>query len=154
MISERFLSVMRKKILILTNKSNVHFGREINRRMNSFEVTIMRQIENDMSKYDKAQGEILRHLKDELQRLFGFPEELLEIWKNSHVKSTLRDRQTGVKFETDYQHKSGDASTFFGNTFFYHVTILTILVCYWLLETILLFSSNLVLPLIMTLLPG
>lgn len=138
----------------MTNKSNVDFEREMNRRMNSFEVTIMRQIENDMSKYDKAQGEILRHLEDELLRLFGFSEELLEIWKNLHVKSTLRDRQTGLKFETDYQHKCGDASTFFDNTFFYHVTILTILVCYWLLETILLFSSNLVLPLIMTLLPG
>jgi hypothetical protein len=96
------------------------------------------KISKCMSKYDKAQGEALRYLEDELLRLFGFPEELLEIWRNSHVKSILRDRQTGVKFETDC--KSGDVSTFFGNTL---VLISVLLSCYdiddisWLLVMIL-----------------
>lgn len=100
LISERLLSVISKEILILTNMSNMDFEREINKRMNSFNVTMMRQIENDMSKYDKAQGEVLRYLEDELLTLLGFPAELLKIWSNSHVRSVLRDRQTGVKFET------------------------------------------------------
>lgn len=116
LISERLLSAIDNKILVLTNMSNVEFQREINKRTNSFQVTMIRQVENDMSKYDKAQGEVLRYLESELLFLLGFPEDLFEIWKNSHVKSVLRDRQTAEKFETNYQRKSGDASTFFGNT--------------------------------------
>lgn len=44
-----------------------------------------------MSKYDKAQGEVLRYLESELLFLLGFPEDLFEIWKNSHVKSVRNE---------------------------------------------------------------
>lgn len=92
--------------------SNIEFEREINKRLNSLIYDKIGQIENDMSKYDKAQHEVLRIMEDELLRLLGMPEDLLEIWTNSHVKSIVKDKRCSMMFETDYQRKSGDASTF------------------------------------------
>lgn len=79
-LAERLYAILKRKILVLTNMSNVDFEKELNRRLNSFLIGNITQVENDMSKYDKAQGEVLRHMEDELLRLLGMPEKLLEIW--------------------------------------------------------------------------
>lgn len=55
------------------------------------------------------------------------PEDLLDIWTSSHVRSRVKDRRNGMYFETEYQRKSGDASTFFGNTL---VLMAVLLACY------------------------
>lgn len=46
----------------------------------------------------------------------GVPEDILEIWYNCHKESMLRYKNNGVRLRTEFQRKSGDASTFFGNT--------------------------------------
>lgn len=124
-LAEQLYAVLDDQLLILTNMSNQEFERELNKRLNSFGKIC--QIENDMSKYDKAQHEVLRYLEDELLRLLGMSEDLLEIWSVSHKNSRVGDKQTGIKFETEYQRKSGDASIFFGNTL---VLIAVLLSCY------------------------
>lgn len=113
---ERLLAVMSKKILILTGMSNPEFEREFNRRLSPFEISVMVAVENDMSKYDKAQDEALRVFEDLLWEYLGLDPYLAQIWTDSHVDSTLTDKQGGVSFKTRYQRKSGDATTFCGNT--------------------------------------
>ena len=51
-------------------------------------------------------------------RLFGIHPELIRIWERAHVHTSLHDRNCGVKHYGDFQRKSGDAATFFGNTLF------------------------------------
>lgn len=126
-LMERLLTVITRKIMIFTGVSNSDFEIEINRRLNSFIMDRLAQVENDMSKYDKAQGEVLRLCEDMILKKLGMPDDLLEIWSNSHVRSRLRDSKTGVSFDTDYQRKSGDASTFFGNTL---VLLIVLVACY------------------------
>lgn len=51
-------------------------------------------------------------------RMMGVDEELIELWRNAHELTTLLDRSNGVKCKVIYQRKSGDASTYLGNTIF------------------------------------
>lgn len=47
--------------------SNVDFERELNKRMNVFLIDKLVQVENDMSKYDKAQHKVLREMEDVIE---------------------------------------------------------------------------------------
>nr|UDL14011.1 MAG: RNA dependent RNA polymerase [Xiangshan martelli-like virus 3] len=115
-LTERMLSVLKDKIMVLTNMSNADFEIELNKRFSCRRLGEIVQVENDMSKYDKAQGHVLRAFEDMLLNALGMPDYLLEVWSNSHVRSHLKDRVNGIGFNTDFQRKSGDASTFIGNT--------------------------------------
>lgn len=107
--------------------SNIDFERELNKRLNVFLLRNLVQVENDMSKYDKAQHKVLREMENLLLRKLGMPENLLEIWSASHERSRIKDKRNGMYFETEYQRKSGDASTSFGNTL---VLMVVLLACY------------------------
>lgn len=109
------------------NMSNEDFEREINKRFYSGLMSKIVQIENDMSKYDKAQHKLIRLLENKLLRKLGMPEYLVEIWHSSYFRAWLKDKRNGMAFETEYQRKSGDASTFFGNTV---VLLCILLACY------------------------
>nr|QWC36485.1 ORF1 [Bemisia tabaci nege-like virus 3] len=75
-------------------------------------------LEVDISKYDKSQGDLALEYELKCMRLFGVSEYYIELWKNAHVSTVARSLSTGVKIRINYQRKSGDASTFLGNTLF------------------------------------
>ena len=43
---------------------------------------------------------------------------IIDKWRNSHQETYLIERANSVKLRVNYQRKSGDASTFIGNTLF------------------------------------
>lgn len=46
----------------------------------------------------------------------GLDPYLAEIWNNSHVRSLYTDRSSRFSAIVDFQRRSGDSSTFLGNT--------------------------------------
>ena len=73
-------------------------------------------LELDISKYDKSQNEFHCAVEYEIWRRLGFEDFLAEVWKQGHRKTTLKDYTAGIKTCLWYQRKSGDVTTFIGNT--------------------------------------
>lgn len=73
-------------------------------------------LELDVSKYDKSQNEFHCAVEYELWRRMGLDEFLASVWKQGHRKTTLKDYTAGIKTCLWYQRKSGDVTTFIGNT--------------------------------------
>ena len=73
-------------------------------------------LELDISKYDKSQNEFHCAVEYEIWRRLGFEDFLGEVWKQGHRKTTLKDYTAGIKTCIWYQRKSGDVTTFIGNT--------------------------------------
>lgn len=73
-------------------------------------------LELDISKYDKSQNEFHCAVEYEIWRRLGLDEFLAEVWKHGHRKTTLKDYTAGIKTCLWYQRKSGDVTTFIGNT--------------------------------------
>nr|WPV62267.1 MAG: RNA-dependent RNA polymerase [Wufeng shrew martellivirus 1] len=138
-LSERMFSVLSEKIMVMTGLSNMDFEREVNARVSAYMLGKCSQVENDMSKYDKAQGEALLVFECLLFRALGMSAEDVQVWRNSHANSYVRDRVNGISFQTRFQRKSGDASTFFGNTM---VLLAVLLACYNIDDVSLLLASG------------
>lgn len=113
---ERLLNLLDERILVFTGMSPHEFEKELNARIAGLDLSEVVTVEEDMSKYDKAQGRALRQFEDLLWDALGMDPDLLRIWTDSHVRSHVRDRRNGIGFDTEYQRKSGDATTFAGNT--------------------------------------
>lgn len=73
-------------------------------------------LELDVSKYDKSQNEFHCAVEYEIWRRLGLEDFLAEVWKQGHRKTTLKDYTAGIKTCLWYQRKSGDVTTFIGNT--------------------------------------
>lgn len=73
-------------------------------------------LELDISKYDKSQNEFHCAVEYEIWKRLGLNEFLAEVWKQGHRKTTLKDYIAGIKTCLWYQRKSGDVTTFIGNT--------------------------------------
>lgn len=71
-----------------------------------------------MSKYDKSQGREALLFECKLMRAFGVPEYFITVWKYAHEFTVLKDFSNGVTLQIMYQRKSGDPSTYVGNTTF------------------------------------
>lgn len=76
------------------------------------------KLEIDISKYDKSQRELALEFECKLMKRFGVDDDLVELWFNAHVLSQVYDKTTKLSALVSYQRKSGDASTFIGNTLF------------------------------------
>lgn len=113
---DRLMSVLHPKILLFTGMSPPEYEVEVNARLHASVMQKCQAIENDFSKYDKAQQAALRRLERRLWEHVGLDPELSQIWDDSRRKSNVRDRKNGVEFRTTYQRKSGEATTFSGNT--------------------------------------
>lgn len=85
-----------------------------------------KKLEIDIGKYDKSQHRLLFEVECALYKKLGIPDELILKWREAHEFTTLKDRKNGVKAFVEYQRKSGDASTFFGNTVVLMVVLCTI----------------------------
>lgn len=128
-LRDRLLNVLKEKLFVMTGVSNEDFERKVNAyvKLAALNLNVCDRVELDMSKYDKAQACALFTFEMLLYEWLGMDGDLLEIWRNAHEFSRLRDRKNGVSATTRWQRKSGDASTFFGNT----VVLLAVLcACY------------------------
>jgi hypothetical protein len=76
----------------------------------------MEVLELDISKYDKSQNEFHCAVEYAIWEYLGIDKFLEEVWKQGHRKTTLRDYTAGIKTCLWYQRKSGDVTTFIGNT--------------------------------------
>ena len=76
----------------------------------------MEILELDISKYDKSQNEFHCAVEYKIWEKLGIDEWLAEVWRQGHRKTTLKDYTAGIKTCLWYQRKSGDVTTFIGNT--------------------------------------
>lgn len=113
---ERLLAVLDPRVLIMTGMSPQEFENEFNARLSPELAAVLQTLENDFSKYDKAQAGALRRLEHLVWTKLGLDPEIALIWDRSRRKSNVRDRKNGVSFTTEFQRKSGEATTFSGNT--------------------------------------
>lgn len=113
---ERLLAVLDPRVLVMTGMSPKEFENEFNARLSPEVACVLRTVENDFSKYDKAQAGALRRLEHLVWTKLGLDPEIALIWDRSRRDSDVRDRKNGVSFTTQYQRKSGEATTFSGNT--------------------------------------
>ncbi|UHM27629.1 MAG: RNA-dependent RNA polymerase [Fushun virga-like virus 1] len=125
-MKERFVPLMKDKFMIYTDMSHLEFGKHITEKLGAFIFKMQEFLEIDMSKYDKSQSALVLLFECKLMRLLGVREDLIELWKNAHESTRLIDRINKVFANIEYQRKSGDASTFFGNTLFLMALIATL----------------------------
>lgn len=75
-------------------------------------------LEIDVSKFDKSQLLTVLLFECALFRLFGMPEEYINLWYDAHYYKFVSDPNSGISFNLTPQRNSGDAWTFGGNTMF------------------------------------
>jgi len=80
-------------------------------------------LENDFSKYDKAQLQFAFELEFYIMQQLGVDEDFLVQWHAGHTKCTLRSQLMTFKLVVMYQRKSGDATTAFGNVLLNMVSV-------------------------------
>lgn len=132
-LKRRWLSVMRSKYVYLTDLSLDEFEELLNRRFSSIEYLNSTRIENDISKYDKSMRAWTLLFETRIYKALGLPDHLALIWYQSHVLSRYLDSVSGFSTTVAYQRRSGDASTFFGNTLVNHAVAMAIYADYELL---------------------
>uniref|UniRef100_A0AB38ZKF6 Polyprotein n=1 Tax=Suncus murinus ribovirus 2 TaxID=3139576 RepID=A0AB38ZKF6_9VIRU len=116
-IRERIINCLKKKFAIFSDMSAEEFASLLTSRFPNGEIVYNgRKLEIDMSKYDKSQQSLILHFECLLYAIFGFPQEIISMWHSAHMSVVLQDFLNGVKAYIMYQRRSGDASTFIGNT--------------------------------------
>nr|QHA33750.1 polyprotein [Atrato Virga-like virus 5] len=122
----RLRSVMNKRFFIYADMAPDDFTRVITTYLPPEVLAYYKALEVDIGKYDKSQHRLLFEIECELYRRLGVPPRLIAYWRLAHEKTILKDRRNGVKAHVTYQRKSGDASTFFGNTLLLMVVLATL----------------------------
>ena len=74
-------------------------------------------VELDVSKYDKSQNDFHFAIEMAIWERLGLDDFIAKIWERGHKRTVLQDFQAGIKTVIYYQRKSGDVTTFIGNTF-------------------------------------
>nr|AQM55436.1 hypothetical protein 1 [San Bernardo virus]AQM55439.1 hypothetical protein 1 [San Bernardo virus] len=118
-IKKRVTSSLLPHVKIFCDMSAEEFEEILNRDIPIEKLhKILEKLEIDISKYDKSQRELALEFECKLMRRFGVSEDIIELWYNAHILTEVYDRNTKLKALIPYQRKSGDASTFIGNTLF------------------------------------
>lgn len=73
-------------------------------------------MELDVSKYDKSQNDFHQAVEMMIWDRLGLDAILGEIWRRGHQYTTIKDFKAGIRTKLWYQRKSGDVTTFIGNT--------------------------------------
>lgn len=113
---KRLLAVLHSKFQMFTDMSPEDFEKELNKRFSAKILRKKHKLEVDISKYDKSQGELLLLAELEIYRILGVPDFILKKWYLAHRNTVLIDRTNDIKFFIDFQRKSGNATTYLGNT--------------------------------------
>lgn len=112
-MTRKLLAGLKENFLFYTRKT----PEEIERFFSDLDVREKFKIlELDISKYDKSQGEFHCAVEYAIWKKLGLDHFLEEVWRRSHVKTTLTDFKAGIRTSIMYQRKSGDVTTFIGNT--------------------------------------
>lgn len=125
-MSKRWQGVLKDKYKYYTRMSPEAFERVFNAHNSVEELFSVERVENDISKYDKSMGPWYLLFETRLYRALGMPDWLVDIWYGSHVVSRYTERESGFSAEIEFQRRSGDASTFFGNTLVNHCAAMAI----------------------------
>ncbi|APG77660.1 RdRp [Hubei virga-like virus 17] len=115
-IKKRLLHLLKSRFLIFTDMSIDDFEKHLNKNFNYSVLKNLKMTECDMSKYDKSQGKIHWEIEKGIYKKLGFDEDLLELWEFVHGETFLKNFPQRFTARVEYQRKSGDAATFFGNT--------------------------------------
>nr|UTQ79656.1 replicase protein [Myzus persicae nege-like virus 1] len=115
-LKERLLALIDKRFLLFCDVSPDDFVRTLNKRFDPACLDYCEKLEIDISKYDKSQGELMYLFENKIYRLLGMDHSLNSAWMAAHKETRLKDYAHRVTAYVDYQRKSGDASTYFGNT--------------------------------------
>lgn len=129
-LKKRLIMVLDNRFKIFTDVSPEDYSEMLSAEFDAEILDTMHKLEIDISKYDKSQGKLFLDIEMEIYRLFGIPEQLLLDWYKAHQHTTLYDRVNKLKFFVDYQRKSGNASTYLGNT----IVLMVVLSCLFNLD--------------------
>jgi 23S rRNA U2552 (ribose-2'-O)-methylase RlmE/FtsJ len=134
-IKRRLLHALRPAFRINTDMSTEALARSLDERhtyaLFAGDDSLLRlsdgtTIEFDVSKYDKSQDSLTLAFETRLMAHMGVPSYWVRLWYNAHVLSTIYSRNHDLKFLVMYQRKSGDASTFLGNTVYLMATLASV----------------------------
>nr|AQM55272.1 hypothetical protein 1 [Big Cypress virus]AQM55275.1 hypothetical protein 1 [Big Cypress virus]AQM55278.1 hypothetical protein 1 [Big Cypress virus]AQM55281.1 hypothetical protein 1 [Big Cypress virus]AQM55284.1 hypothetical protein 1 [Big Cypress virus] len=118
-IKKRVVTSLKNHVKLFCDMSPSDFEKELDRDVPSHTLSsLLEKLEIDISKYDKSQRELALEFECKLMRFFGVDEYFISLWFNAHVLSMIYDKTSKLKCLIPYQRKSGDASTFIGNTLF------------------------------------
>lgn len=115
-VKKRLIAVLNPKVKMFTDVSPDEFEKSLNETFDSSVLGWRNKLEVDISKYDKSQGELLLLAELEIYRMLGVPVDILNKWYHAHRNTTIVDRLNDIKCEIDFQRKSGNATTYIGNT--------------------------------------
>nr|WCL16051.1 putative replication-like polyprotein [Ailanthus crinkle leaf associated bluner-like virus] len=126
-IRDRVLASLKNKVIVYTGMDDSSFGEKLTSVIRPSSAKLYTALEFDMKKYDKSQHELILEFECELLRRFGVSPLLVSCWRNAHAVCVVTDNKTKIVFKTVFQRKSGDASTFFGNTIALLVMLLDVI---------------------------
>jgi hypothetical protein len=111
-MKKRLLCFLKSKFMIFTDMTIA----ALERMIIQINPSDYYPVEIDISKYDKSQGKILFEFEILLYKFLGMSEFCLRLWRLMHEHTIINDKKNKIKARINYQRKSGDAATFFGNT--------------------------------------
>nr|WCL16053.1 putative RNA dependent RNA polymerase [Ailanthus crinkle leaf associated bluner-like virus] len=115
-LRDRVVSSLDPKFKFMTLCDDQSFGETISKILPPSKTAGLNVYEFDMSKYDKSQGALILEFECALLQYIGVDPIFVEMWRSGHVLCQVRDHNCKISFRTIYQRKSGDASTYTGNT--------------------------------------
>lgn len=118
-LKHRLLAVLRKNSIVYTDMSTEDFERLLSHRFPPrMAGKYRRNAEIDFSKYDKSQNYTTLIFELFMLEALGMPVHLLGLWAYAHITTLLFEHKHRFRGRVNYQRKSGDAMTFFGNTLY------------------------------------
>jgi len=112
-LTTRFLQCLRPNVVVNTKLT----PEELEDRFSWIPTdSSIKWLEMDLSKYDKSQGLLHQQCEMAIWEMFGLDKSLRDLWERGHVSTSFYDFKTGFKSWVMYQRKSGDVTTFIGNT--------------------------------------
>nr|QED42902.1 putative RdRp [Uromyces virgavirus E] len=114
----RFLSILKTNVHINLRKDSRDIAGFIN-ALHPFDLLdtgqVIDYLENDFSKYDKSQLELVFTLEKFLFEKLGMNQTFVDAWFMGHIDCKLRSLVHAFTLHVAWQRKSGDATTAFGN---------------------------------------
>lgn len=127
-IKRRVINSLRDHVKLFCDMSPKEFEEVLDRDVPTSSLSsLLEKLEIDISKYDKSQRELALEFECKLMKFFGVDQYFIDLWFNAHVLSMIYDKTSKLKCLIPYQRKSGDASTFIGNTLFLMAVICDII---------------------------
>nr|APG77744.1 RdRp [Hubei virga-like viurs 8] len=117
-LKRRILASLNKNIFLFTDEDPSSFVNRISEYCAGVNPYNFSPLEADISKYDKSQGSLALLYECLWMLDFGCPDFIVKLWFLMHRCTKLKDFSSKFAFYVMYQRKSGDASTFLGNSMF------------------------------------